>query len=168
VKRCVRPLVALMLLWKAMPLGGPSWAATATSTVTGGTLSLSANAAASISVPKTGHDQSLSYSVPLFVTDATGTGLGWNLQVTSTEFSSGGPSPRLLPPDASTIEGATWGCTRGTCTGPANSVRYPVGLPAGAPPPPPVKLFDAGLATGAGQLDDHPHRQGRCSRRRLR
>ena len=46
-----------------------------------------------LSVSLNGQDQIISYTLPLLVTDATGSGGGWSLTITSTQFStSGSPS----------------------------------------------------------------------------
>src|SRR6476661_4117618 len=59
---------------------------TVTGTVNPGTLSVaSTGAAPSFTTTLDGTDQTLNYSAPLIVTDATGSGDGWNLTITSTK-----------------------------------------------------------------------------------
>jgi hypothetical protein len=110
----------------------------------------------SFSVALGGVDQSAAYTVPLRVTQ-TDTGAngnaGWNLTMTSTRFTSGAFS---LPTNATSITGVAASCAGGTCTNPANSVAYPVGLPAGSPAPTAVKVFNAATGTGKGTFDVTP------------
>jgi hypothetical protein len=86
------------------------------------------------------------------VVDARGltTGGGWNLTVTSTQFSDG--AGHTLPGNASTITGVTSGCgTNSTCTLPTNNVTNTnLVLPAGATPPAAVKYLNSANATGLG------------------
>ncbi len=86
-----------------LTLGAPAAAsaATATATANGGALSLTTSAAPSFGVTLDGTDQTGTYTVPSTVTDARGTSAGWNLTLTSTQFSTGGITPstsRPVPP----------------------------------------------------------------------
>ena len=111
--------------------------------------SLTTNAAPSLSVTLSGSDQTAVYTMDLDV-DNSGVGAstaGWNLTVTSTPFTTGVAS---LPATASTITAVAVACTTGPCTDPANSVSYPVAVPAGASPPPAVKFFSTPAVTGIG------------------
>lgn len=95
-----------------------------------------------------GIDQTVNYTLPTTVVDATGTGNGWNLTITSTTFTTGGGSAHLLATDASTITSVASSCvTPGsgtiTCTNPSNAISYPLALPAAATAPAPVKFFNA-------------------------
>jgi len=86
-----------------LTLGAPASAATATATATvsGGALSLATSATPSFGVTLDGTDQTGTYTVPSTVTDARGTSAGWNLTLTSTQFSTGGITPstsRPVPP----------------------------------------------------------------------
>ena len=134
-------------------------AVAATATVTGnvnaGTLSITTSATPSFSVTLDGTDQTASYSVPTTVTDATGSGAGWNLTITSTQFTTGGGSPKTLATNASSVTGVTSSCAT-TCVDPTNSVTYPVGVPAGSTPPTAVKYFNAAAATGSGKFTNTP------------
>src|SRR3954462_428176 len=108
----MKRLVALAVLAALVALTGdttPALAATATVTgnVNAGTLSISTSAAPSFSVTLDGTDKTGSYTVPTTVTDATGGGTGWNLTITSTQFTTGGGSPHTLSTSASSLTGAT-------------------------------------------------------------
>jgi hypothetical protein len=129
--------------------------ATVTGTVSAGTLSISTSATPSFSVTLDGTDQTANYTVPTTVTDATGSGAGWNTTITSTQFTTGGGSPKTLATNASSITGVTNSCAT-TCVNPTNSVGYPVGVPAGSTPPTAVKYFNAAASTGAGKFTNTP------------
>ena len=130
--------------------------ANVTATVSGGSLSESTSAAPSFSVTLNGSDQTAIYTLPITVTEARGSGAGWNLTITSTQFSTGGGSPNTLPTNASTVASITSSCAGGTCTNPTNSVTYPVGVPAGSGPPTAVKFFNAAANTGMGKFTVTP------------
>jgi hypothetical protein len=128
----------------------PAANVTATATVTGGTLSLASSAAPAFSVTLNGTDQTPSYTMPMTVTDATGTGAGWNVTITSTAFTTG---PKSFANGASTVTGVTATCVAATtCTNPTNSTTYPLIVPAAAAPPTAVKLFNSALNTGLGSF----------------
>jgi WxL domain surface cell wall-binding len=136
-----------------------AWADTApvTGTLSAGTLSESTSATPSFSVTLNGSDQTASYTLPITLIDSRGSGAGWNLTVTSTQFSTGGGSPKTLPTDASNITGVSAACNSGgSCTNPTNSVTYPLGLPAGATPPTAVKFINAATNTGMGKFTITP------------
>jgi hypothetical protein len=103
-----------------------------------------------------GSDQVATSTMPLTV-DNSGLGVsltGWNLTITSTQYATGGGA--TLATDATTITGVTASCA-GVCTSnPSNSVGYPVGVPAGAGPPAPVKFFNAASTTGVGTFNVTP------------
>jgi hypothetical protein len=95
------------------------------------------------------------YSLPITVIDARGTGNGWNLMITSTSFQTieKGPKPYVnqLPNNASRITTVNISCAAGsTCTQPTNSVSYPLVIPAASTPPNPVKFFNAVPGSGRG------------------
>jgi hypothetical protein len=96
-----------------------------------------------------GADHVLSYSIPLNVTDARGSGAGWNVSVTSTTFTDAAGA--TLPDRASTITAVSETCQGvGACTEPVSSSTYPLPLPAAATAPAGVVLFDAAAGTGMG------------------
>src|ERR1700757_1045366 len=96
-----------------------SSALAATSDTTGVTATVSAGSAVSVSssgppsfaLTLNGSDQTASYTLPLVVTDATGSGNGWNLTITSTTFANGSAT---FPATASTLTGVASGCASGS------------------------------------------------------
>ncbi len=128
-------------------------ASAATSTVTGtisaGTLSISTSAAPSFGLLLDGTDQTASYTVPTTVTDATGSDSGWNLTITSTQFTAGAYT---LPATASSVTGVTNTCIS-TCTAANNVITYPRAVPTA---PTTAKFFNAALGTGAGKWNTTP------------
>jgi hypothetical protein len=118
----------------------------------GGSLGLAVPGTLDLSgVALTGTDQSTApASVGLAVSDMTGTGAGWNLTATSTTLTD--TAGHTLPATATQLVSATAGSQPGTCTPAQNTVSYaaPLVLPAGAPPPPPIKVFAAAPGTGLG------------------
>jgi hypothetical protein len=140
----------------AAVLAAPASAATSTvtGTITAGTLSLAPSATASFGVTLNGLDQTATYTVPTTVTDATGSDAGWNLTITSTQFTTGS---QTLATSASTVTGVTNTCVGGsTCTAASNVIGYPVTVPAAATPPTAVKFFNADAGTGAGKFTNTP------------
>ena len=85
----------------------------------------------------------------LSVVDARGTGAGWNLTVSATNFSDG--SGHTLAPG--TITGASAVCKAGnSCTAATSSgITYPLTVNGTA-----AKLFNAALNTGLGKIDVTP------------
>jgi hypothetical protein len=138
--------------------GGAALADTAnvTATVSGGSLSESTSATPSFSVTLNGSDQTGNYTLPITVTEARGSGAGWNLTITSTQFSTGGGSPNTLSTSASSIASVSSSCTGGTCTNATNGLTYPVAVPAGSGPPTAVKFFNAAANTGMGKFTITP------------
>jgi len=128
---------------------------TTTATVTGtGAVSLAAGATASFSDTLDGTDQTVTYQLPLTVVDARGTGGGWNLTVTSTQFTTG---TRTLATSASSLTTVTSACNAGsTCTNPTNAITLPIALPAGATAPTAVKFFNSAANTGMGAFTVTP------------
>jgi hypothetical protein len=124
--------------------------------VTAGALSVATSAAPTFSANLASGDSTPTYTLPLTAVDTTGSGAGWNLTVTSTQFSTGGGSPHLLATNASTITAVSSVCASGTCTNPTNAVTYPVVVPAGATPPTAVKFFNAAASTGLGSFTVTP------------
>lgn len=144
-----------------LTLGAPAAASAATTTATanvnGGALSLTTSAAPSFGVTLDGTDQTGTYTVPSTVTDARGTSAGWNLTLTSTQFSTGGSTPSTLSTGASSLTGVTNACVSGsTCTAPTNAITYPVAVPAGTTAPAAVKYFNAAASTGKGKFTNTP------------
>src|SRR3954462_11183790 len=114
---------AASLLAALAPQSALGASATVTGSVNAGTLSISTSATPSFSVTLDGTDKTGSYTVPTTVTDATGSGAGWNLTIPSTQFTTGGGSPHTLATSASSLTGVASSCAGGsTCTNPTNSV----------------------------------------------
>jgi len=125
-----------------------------TGTVTGGAaLSVSSTGSPSFSLTLNGVDQNVSYTLPAQAIDPRGTGAGWNLTVTSTQFNDG--SGHTFPATASSITAASNVCgASSTCTTATNSVSYTsLTVPAGPTAPAAVKYFNAAANTGMGKLD---------------
>jgi len=124
-----------------------SGSGTATAIVKAGGLKFS-NATNQVSVQVKTKVNLVSYSLPITVIDARGSGSGWNLSITSTSFSS---SNGQLPNNASSISSVTASCgLHSTCTNPINKISYPLVIPADRTPPPPVKFFNAAVRSGLG------------------
>ena len=121
---------------------------TTTGTITGVSgISLTAPATAAFSNTLSGLDQTATYSAPVTITDASGSGSGWKLTVAATSFANG--THTLAP---GTITGATQSChVNSSCTAATNSVSYPLTLGATA-----TSVFNAALLTGLGQIDLTP------------
>ena len=151
--------IACLAVTAALAAASPAFAASATvtGTVTGGSLSITTSATPSFSVTLDGTDKTPTYTVPTTVSDATATGNGWNLTITSTQFTTGGGSPHTLATNASSVTGVANSCTgTGTCTSPTNSIAYPVGVPAASSPPAAVKYYNASANTGMGEFTNTP------------
>lgn len=147
-------VIASVVLSLVLVLPAVADSTTATLNVTGGTLSETApTTGPSASVTLDGTDQTTSYTMAISINDTRGTGAGWNLQVTSTQFSTGGTTPSTLAANASTITAINSACVvGGTCVAPTNNVTYPLGMPAGATAPTPVKMFNAATSSGLGRF----------------
>jgi hypothetical protein len=129
-----------------------------TSNVTGGsTLSAATGNAPSFGITLNGLDQTSSYSLPLTVVDARGSGGGWNLTVTSTAFSDGTGlgAGHTFPTTASVITGVSASCGSGsTCTILSNNVtNSSLTIPAGSTAPAAVKFLNAQSGSGMGTVN---------------
>jgi hypothetical protein len=139
-----------------VPASGLAATATVTGTLTGSSLSLTTTAAPSFSDNLDLGDQTPTYTVPSNAQDTRGNGAGWNLTITSTQFTTGGATPSTLATNASSLTGVTSACASGTCTNPTNAITYPVAVPAGATAPTAVKFFDAAASSGMGKFTITP------------
>jgi opacity protein-like surface antigen len=150
--------IATLVLGLAAALAAAAAAAHAT-TVSGvvnpgSPLSVSAPAGASFALTLDGTDQTPTYTLPLTVTDPRGSGAGWNLTITSTQFDAG--SSHVLATNASTVTGVTAACVSGsTCASPTNSVTAP-SVPSGTTAPAAVKLYNAAANSGMGKITVTP------------
>ena len=138
-------IAALALVATTAALAGTL---TTTGTITGVSgISLNAPATAAFSKALDGTDLTATYTAPIAITDASGTGGGWKLTVAATTFVNG--THTLAP---GTITGATQAChTNSSCTAATNSVTYPLTLGTTA-----ASAFNAALQTGLGQIDLTP------------
>jgi hypothetical protein len=115
---------------------------------TGGSLSLGTQSVQFNSTTLSGKDKTTTGSVTLTPTDATGNNAGWNIQLTSTQFTVAG---HTIPITATTVTSQSVSADGGTCVTPSgNTIGYPVTVPAGAGPPAAVKVYNAAANTGEG------------------
>lgn len=117
--------------------------------VAAGTLSESLGTISIGSTVLTATNKTINYTIPITVIDLTGLQLGWNIEVTSTLFSTGGGSPKTLPATAAVIQGVTSVCA-GLCTLPFNTVSYPLTIPSATVAPASVKMANATALSGIG------------------
>ena len=127
-----------------------------TASLAGGSLSFTAPTGPSFRGTVSGTDQTVSATVNMSAVDTRGTGAGWNVQITSTTFSTGGPSPHTLPNNALTVSTVSAICAGGTCTTPTNTISYPLVVPADSAAPTAIKLFEAAPETGMGEFTISP------------
>jgi hypothetical protein len=136
----------------ATPATSGGWIAEAIALdpTTTATLTLSTTASPSFSASLPAGDQTPTYTLPLGVLDTrTGSAAGWNLTITSTQFSAG--SGHTLATSASRAQSVASACAGGaSCVSPTNSVTYPLTVPAGSTAPSAVKLANAAAGTGTG------------------
>jgi hypothetical protein len=143
----------LALVFAAAASAAPSDTTGVTVDVNSGpAVSVAGSSSPSFGLTLNGVDQTTSYTLPLVVTDATGSGNGWNLTITSTTFANGS---QTFPSAASTITGVTSGCASGsTCTLPTDSVADTnLAVPSGSSAPSAVKFYNATSSTGRGTID---------------
>ena len=94
------------------------------------------------------------------VNDATGSGAGWNVNVSATNFTTGTKS--LASAGSLAFTGSVGSvtsttapdgtCGAGTCTAPVNTTTYPVNITTAASSPTPVKIFDTAANSGMGTI----------------
>jgi len=147
-------LCSVMLLTMLIASSAIAYAdsGTAKVAVKGGHLTES-NATNHVSLHVSKHMRLASYSLPITVTDARGSGNGWKLSITSKQFidTDNDKDKDVLPLNASQITQVSMSCSvHSTCTLPINSISYPLLVPAGSTPPPPVKFFNAATGSGLG------------------
>jgi len=134
-----------------LPLPVSAGAATATTTLAPGTLGFVKVPALKFKDTLDGHNQTATFAQAIDVGDATGSGVGWDITVTSTTFTVAG---HTLPTTATTLPAApAVACDAGvTCTlaSPSGRVTYPYTVPAAATAPTATRLFSAAAATGLG------------------
>jgi hypothetical protein len=148
-------LILAMAIYASANAAFASSGTGATVTVKSGGLSLSGPA--NVTAPPVvlgSKNMTSAYNLPLTLKDARGTGAGWNLTITSTPFTSGS---HTLANSSSSIGMVVETCNpHSTCTPPINSVKYPVAVPAGTPPPAAVTFFNAAAHSGLGSFTITP------------
>src|SRR5258708_109337 len=126
-------MAAVALGATAMPAGATS----RTATITAGRLAfVSSPSTVSFSATLNGTDQRVTSAQSFDVSDASGSGSGWNITATSTTFTTTAPV-HTLSTSATMVTGApTVACDASTtCTLATTNVAYPYTLPAGASAP---------------------------------
>lgn len=131
----------------------PASAATASTTVSAGSLSFINGTPGDVTFPGVtlnGADQTQTQSQAFDVSDATGSNAGWSITATSTTFTAAGT--HTLPNTATTIQAPpTRACDAlSSCTLATNGISYPYVLPAAGVAPTATKMFNAAAATGQG------------------
>jgi hypothetical protein len=138
---------------------------TGTATVTAGSLGVEAPATQTWAFQLDGTNLQLADTADssFAVQDATGSGDGWNVTATATQFTVGATTTVLADAGTLVFNGSVaseaTGATPGsacvvvaTCTLPTPSVVYPVDFTTGAAVTP-VSIYNAGLASGLGNID---------------
>ena len=130
-----------------------------TAPITGGVLSFVATPS-NLTFPALsldGSNQTTTASLPIDIADATGSGAGWNVTITSTQFSSGAAT---LPASATSVGTApsvscdpSASCTPATLS---SAFSYPVTVPAGSTAPAATRLFSAAAGSGMGDQTFNP------------
>src|SRR5579871_770256 len=119
-------------------------------TCTGGSLTLSTQSVQFNGDTLNGKDRNITTSnnPPTFTpSDQRGSGAGWNITLTSTQFTVSG---HTIPTTATSLTSVQDTADAGTCVSPTTSVTYPITVPAGAGPPTAVEIYNAALNTGEG------------------
>jgi hypothetical protein len=144
---------------------GSSCTLTGTATLTGGSLTLTSPTALGWSATLNGANQNLydttSGDETYTVDDATGSGTGWNVTVSATQFTTGShtlantgtlSTNGSLTSATATTAPASACATGSTCTLPSNTTTYPVAITTAASSPTAVKVFDDAASNGLGQI----------------
>jgi len=146
-----RIVITLSIVTAALAVAAAAVAASlsATAAVTGTAgVSLALPSTPAINATLNGADQQLAYAPQLGVTDARGTGTGWNVTVAATPFTDTAGHSFA----AGVVKSIVQACSTGsTCSTPTNSVSYPVSLTSTA-----SKVFSAAANTGMGKVDVTP------------
>jgi WxL domain surface cell wall-binding len=143
----VTAIAAIALMAATAALAGTITATATVSGTSGVSLNLPSNP--SISDTLDGTDQTVSYAPVLGVVDARGSGAGWNLQISATNFSDG--AGHTLAPG--TVTAVAQACHSGSsCTAATNSgITLPLTISGAA-----AKFFNAAVNTGLGKVDVTP------------
>jgi hypothetical protein len=142
---------------------GTSCTMTGTVSLTGGSLTLTSPSSLSWSTTLSGVDQQLvdtnAGDQQYTVNDATGSGDGWHVTTSATQFTNGSntfPNTGTFSTNGSvtsitSTSAPTATCTA-TCTLPTNTTTYPVAITTAATSPTPVTIYDTAATTGMGQI----------------
>jgi hypothetical protein len=136
----------------APSVGATGVSVTASEELTEGGFEFIGSTPAALTFPATkitGKNIVITKGQPFNVSDARGTGAGWNITATSTLFKNG---THALSSTATTIGSAPADeCdAEATCTKATNAISYPYTLPAGETLPTATKMFDAAENSGMG------------------
>ena len=117
----------------------------------GGSLSVATPSSATFpDVTLNGSNQTSVTALTFTPDDETGTGNGWNINITSTTLTNGASD--TLPTTASTVTAVdSVVAESGNCSLPVNTISpYPITVPAGSTPPTAVPIYSANTGTGEG------------------
>jgi WxL domain surface cell wall-binding len=138
-------LILTMALWGSVTTAFAD-SGGATATVTAGTLSETGTFGQNVAVTLSGKDQLVPYPLPIQVTDATGSGAGWNLQISGTPMSDGVSGHPALSEE---VFNSTGVCASGSsCTPPNFTPLPPVVITNTA-----QKFFSAAPNSGMGVIN---------------
>jgi hypothetical protein len=151
--------VGALLAFPAAANAIPSNTVPGTATLSAGTLTMTTPIALGFSGTLDGTDKVLTAPQAIDVLDQTGSGAGWNITLTSTQFATGDATPLVLAFASASdvaVDGgvcdATVTCTLAT----GSTVTYPLVVPAAVTAPTAVKIQNAAVDTGlAGQTFTH-------------
>jgi hypothetical protein len=156
--RSMRFYLAFFLIL-TMVMGGSAIAAfadsgTATATLTAGNLTVQGTYAnALVNQNLDGTDHLPTYSLPFTVTDATGSGVGWNLQISMSPVLTCNSGTCTNAPNTATLDQKLIAVTsptcagQGACTDITSSAQLPVNFTIGTTA---TKFFEADKSTGLG------------------
>src|SRR5690349_4356835 len=156
IKKSALAAVASAVLALATVSSSMAGVISTTTGITGGALTLSSPGTASLSATLTGADQVATGSLgKSTVKDATGSGAGWNVTISGSQFTTGGASPKTLPTSALDVTSVAVSTVAGRA--PTNSIAYGTGItvPLGTSPTP-VKIYNAAAASGMGTVELTP------------
>jgi hypothetical protein len=149
-------------------LAGTNCTLTGTLTLSAGTLTETSSGQLGWSGTLNGLDQYLvdtsSGDQSYLVNDASGSGAGWHMTVSATQFTTGGGTPALLNNSGtfstngstsleSSTNSPTAACSSGaTCTLPSNGTTYPVAITTGGGTPTAYTIYDTAASSGLGSI----------------
>jgi hypothetical protein len=114
-----------------------------------GGMALSATDFAFVPFTLDGKDSVHTATATVGVSDMTGAGLGWKVEVGTQRFTNA--AGNMLPADAAQITGTTATPVSGNCAVPTRTLSsYPVALPIS---PAKAKIYNADVGTGLGPVD---------------